>query len=164
MTIGPLVYTQINAALEQQVITKNALITQSLVDKDYETWKSLVTDRKLKAQINADNFNDFATAFTLLERGKVEEAQFILKQMGLKKEYQVVESRSALISDAIARGDYNTWRSLVGNNYAITVNADNFGRYAQIIANVSSGKLTQSLRDMHLLRIMQAPPNFRSSR
>ncbi len=137
-------YASTTSAQQQAIQTKNAAISQAIVNNDYNTWSSLVTDPKLKAQVNASNFNSFAQAYRLLEQGKLDEADVIKQQIGLKQALTVATNKSAAISAAIASQDYAAWRTAVGSDQAPEVTADNFKPYAEMLANVESGKLNKA--------------------
>ncbi len=156
---GPLVFkafADVSSAHQQVIQSKNASINQAIIDKDYDTWQSLVTDQELKSKINADNFSTFADAYILLEQGKLEEADILKKQLALKEDYQVVSIKSALISDAIANKDYSAWREVVGEEYAQNVVTDrNFDAYAKILDAAGKGKLNVSTRLQYQMALKQ---------
>jgi len=156
---GPLVFkafADVSSAHQQAIQSKNASINQAIIDRDYDTWQSLVTDQELKSKINADNFGTFADAYILLEQGKLEEADILKKQLALKEDYQITSIKSALIGDAIANRDYTAWREVVGESYAAgTVTDGNFGTYARILDAAGSGKLNVSTRLQYSLALKQ---------
>jgi len=147
---GPLVYKAMAdlTAAEQQVLQlKNAAITEAIANNDYETWSSLIDDEQLKSQVNASNFIDFASAYLLLEKGKIEEANLIKKSIGIRGRIAETSSISALITDSIARRDYDSWRSLVGSDYAAgMVTPTNFDSYAKALDAAGKGKLNMATR------------------
>ncbi len=156
---GPLVFkafADVSSAHQQAIQSKNASINQAIIDRDYDTWQSLVTDEMLKSKINADNFGTFADAYILLEQGKLEEADILKKQLALKEDYQVTSIKSALISDAIATRDYNAWREVVGESYAQgVVTENNFSVFAKILDAAGKGKLNVSTRLQYSLALKQ---------
>lgn len=146
---GPLVFkafADMSSAHQAEVQSRNANISAAILDDDYETWASLVTDESLKAQINASNFDTFAEAYRLLQQGELEAADLLKKQLALKEEFQLTNAKSALIGDAIARRDYSAWRELVGENYAKVVNETNFTTYAKLVDASQKGRLNQATR------------------
>lgn len=164
---GPLVYkafADVSSAHEQAIQLRNAAISQAIIDNDYDTWASLVQDEKLKSQINAGNFETFAEAYRLLEKGMIDEANLLKKQIGLKEEFSQKASVSGKISLAIANQDYAQWRALVGEDYQSgVVRADNFSQYAKILKAASEGRFNQVVKGKIDLGIKQRL-NYSSSR
>mgnify|MGYP001005616535 CR=1 FL=1 len=162
---GPLVFkafADMSSAHQAEVQSRNASISAAILDDDYETWASLVTDESLKAQINASNFDTFAEAYRLLQQGELEAADLLKKQLALKEEFQVTNAKSALIGDAIARRDYKAWRSLVGKDYASVVTDANFETYAKLVDASQKGKLNQATRLQYSLGL-KTKLNYSSS-
>lgn len=163
---GPLIYKaygEMTAAQEQALQQKNAAINQAILNKDYTTWSSLVTDSNLKKQISAGNFSTFADAYRLLEQGKLQEADILQKQLSLKEDFKATVAKSALISDAIANKDYTAWREVVGANEATTVTATNFDSYANILSSIEQGKLNAAAKAQYSLGLKQGATDYTSS-
>lgn len=156
---GPLVFkamADFSAAEQQAVQVKNAAITQAITNNDYAAWSALVDDTELKAQVNASNFADFKAAYLLLEKGKIDEANLLKKQIGLREQIANTSVVSALMTDAIARKDYNAWRNIVGPDYAKNVvTASNFEEYARALDAAGRGKLNITTRLQYSLSLKQ---------
>ncbi len=163
---GPLVFkafADMSSSHQAEVQSRNADISAAILDNDYEAWAELVTDESLKTQINASNFKTFADAYRLLQQGELEEADLLKKQLALKEEFQVVNAKSALIGDAIARRDYKAWRKVVGSDYALdVVNSSNFETYAKLVDVSQKGKLNQAARLQYSLGL-KTKLNYSSS-
>ncbi|MBN2884525.1 hypothetical protein JXE04_01220 [Patescibacteria group bacterium] len=159
VAVGPLVY-QVMADLSseeaQAIQLRNLAISEAIINNDYETWNSLVNDKNLKSEITADNFSIFSQAYILLEQGEVEAADILKKQANLKQTYQVAVVKSALITSALERVDYNTWRATVGANYSPEVNIDNFASYAEIVIKANSGRVNNASKMLVDLGIKQS--------
>lgn len=163
---GPLVfraYADISSAHQEAIQTNNAKKVQAIVDRNYESWASLETDPILKREVNAGNFNAFAEAYTLLERGKIAEADVVKRQLNLKQEYQIVATKSLEISSAIVNQDYEKWRSIVGPYESPQIDASNFERYASAISYVKEGKVNKAFSTLRSLNLKQGT-NASSSR
>lgn len=155
-SVGPLVWAGLSSVRIQEIQTKNAAISQAILNKDYSAWQSLVTDERLLSRINEQNFATYAEAFVLLEAGKIEEAELLQVQLGLQQKVQVVSTKSAQISQAIATKDYDTWRALVGANYAGNlVTPDNFSAYADLLSFSEQGKINKANRLEYSLGLKQ---------
>lgn len=154
---GPLVFkamADLSSAHVQEIQLKNAAITQAIANNDYATWSSLVDDEELKSQVNASNFADFKAAYLLLEKGKVDEANLLKQEIGLRQKMVNTSITSALMTDAIARRDYNAWRAIVGSDYAKNVvTASNFEAYAKSIDAAGRGKLNVATRLQYSLSL-----------
>lgn len=152
---GPLVFkafADMSSSHQEVVQSRNADIKAAILENDYETWSSLVTDDSLKSQINSSNFKNFAEAYRLLQKGELEAVDLLKKQLSLKQEFEVTNAKSALIGDAIARRDYQAWRNLVGADYANDfVNSSNFESYAKLVDSSQKGKLNQAARMQYSL-------------
>jgi len=133
----------ISAERAQIIQQKNSAIEMAILNNDYNTWSSLVTDENLKTKITAQNFSQFVEAYRLLQQGKVEEANLIKKQLLLKQSFQAVAIKSEAIEDAIENGNYAAWRAVVGTQEP-QVNASNFATYASAYKLIEQGKLRQS--------------------
>lgn len=133
---------QRNAAIQQ----KNQSIETAILNNDYATWSSLVTDANLKAKVNASNFSSFTQAYRLLQQGKVEEADLIKKQLALKKEFSAAAAKSLAIENAIRNNNYSAWRTAVGAGAEPSVNADNFSKYASSYWLITSGNIAAANR------------------
>ncbi len=133
-----------NAARNLEIQQKNMAIESAIINNDYATWSSLVTDKNLKAQINSSNFSQFTQIYRLLQQGKIEEANIIKKQLNLKQDFVVVSTKSSLIDEAINNGDYTAWRNIVGANWEPSVNAKNFLDYAKAYVLLAQGRLKQA--------------------
>ncbi|MDD2680592.1 MAG: hypothetical protein PHE20_00640 [Patescibacteria group bacterium] len=147
VAVGPLVYkvmADLSSAEAEAVQAKNAAISQAIINGDYNTWSSLVDDDKLKAEITAENFGAFAQAYALLEKGEVEVANIFKQQLNLKRTYDISMMKSAIISSAIAEGNYDKWRNAVGQDYAPEVTSGNFKGYADILQKINRGLLNRS--------------------
>lgn len=146
---GPLVFkafADFSSARQAEAELLNSQISAAILNEDYETWASLVTDESLKKRIDASNFSSFAEAYRLLQQGELEAADLIKRRLALKEEFEMVNIKSALIGDAIARRDYQEWRRLVGEDYARDVTEVNFENYAELIDFSQSGILNQATR------------------
>ncbi|KKP65627.1 MAG: hypothetical protein UR68_C0019G0007 [Candidatus Roizmanbacteria bacterium GW2011_GWA2_35_19] len=63
---------------------RHAAMEKAFDNKDYNTWKNLMTGRGRVTQvINKDNFAKFAQIHELLEQGKTSEANKIKAELGL---------------------------------------------------------------------------------
>lgn len=146
LTAGPVFVSAmitISAQHAQAVQQKNSAIDAAILNNDYNTWSSLVTDDNLKKKITAGNFSQFSEAYRLLQQGKVEEANLIKKQLSLKQSFANVAVKSIAIDSAINSNNYDAWRSIVGSQEP-QVNAGNFGVYAAAYKLIEQGKLRQS--------------------
>ncbi|MEI6529632.1 MAG: hypothetical protein WCN88_04565 [Candidatus Falkowbacteria bacterium] len=146
VTSGPLlVYAVIrkselrNAAIQ----AKNAQIEAAILNDDYNTWYSLETDENIKSKINQSNFHLYAEAYHLLQQGKVDEANLIKKQLSLKQDFEAVATKSIALDNAIEKGDYNTWRRIVGNATP-QVNSSNFAQYAAAYKLIEAGRIKKA--------------------
>lgn len=145
LTAGPVfVSAMITISAERAAIIelKNSAIEMAILNNDYATWSSLVTDENLKTKITAQNFPQFVEAYRLLQQGKVEEANLIKKQLLLKQSFQAVAVKSEAIEDAIEGGNYAAWRAVVGTQEP-QVNAINFATYAAAYKLIEQGRLRQ---------------------
>ncbi|MFA5131417.1 MAG: hypothetical protein WC467_03240 [Patescibacteria group bacterium] len=133
-----------NAARDAIIQEKNVAIEEAIMNNDYATWSSLVTDKSLKAKITSDNFSQFTEVYRLLQQGKVEEANLIKKQLNLKQDFQVLTTKISEIDAAIMAGDYQAWRSIVGQGWKPEVNADNFVQFGETYKLIAQGKLKQA--------------------
>ncbi len=136
----------LSAQRNAQIQQKNEAIEAAISNNDYETWSRLVTDSRLKAKVNASNFSQFASAYNLLEQGKVEEANLIKKQLSLKKDFDNVALKSNEIRSAIINNDYSAWRAAVGPDAEPKVDSSNFSDYAHAYWMIMSGNLSGSNR------------------
>jgi len=58
---------------------------QAFEDNDYEAWKNLMSDRsRVKDVINKNNFSRFIEAHSLALEGRIDEANVIREELGLK--------------------------------------------------------------------------------
>jgi len=149
VAVGPLVYkvmAELSSKEARAVQKKNDAINRAIVKGDYEYWRSLVEDDKLKAEITSVNFDTFAQAYILLEQGEVEAANILKKQADLKQTYQVAVVKSVIINRAIAKRDYEAWRKVVGSGYSPEVTHKNFYKYADILEKANSGLLNRSTK------------------
>lgn len=138
------VLADLSISQQQAIQTKNAAISRAIANRDYNTWQSLITDEQLKTQVNESNFNTFAEAYALLEKGKIDEANILMKMISLKQQYADSALRTTAISQAIANNDYNTWRQLVGEDYARDLVTDrNFNAYAGVIKKIEAGQVNE---------------------
>lgn len=147
VTLGPIFAKAVmeeNAARTLVIQQKNIAIEQAIMDNDYNTWSSLVTDEALKKQINSSNFSQFTQIYRLLQQGKVEEAAIIKKQLNLKQDFTVLQTKSSLIDSAIRKNDYETWRKIVGADWEPSVNQSNFSQYTSAYKLLASGRLKQA--------------------
>lgn len=65
-------------------IDRHSAMQKSFENKDYTTWKSLMTGNGRVVQVvNKDNFAKFVEAHDLAEQGKTVEAQKIRQELGL---------------------------------------------------------------------------------
>lgn len=145
LTAGPVFVSAvitISAQRAQVIQQKNSAIEMAILNNDYGTWSSLVTDENLKTKITAQNFSQFVEAYRLLQQGKVEEANLIKKQLLLKQSFQAVAVKSEAIEDAIEDGNYAAWRTVVGTQEP-QVNASNFATYAAAYKLIEQGRLRQ---------------------
>lgn len=145
--VGPLVfsaYADRNEVIDSQIQIKNAAITQAIINRDYQAWDALVNDPKLKATINQANFAQFAEAYTLLQTGRLEEADVYKKSLGLKEEQGTSAEKSIAITRALQNKDYNLWAQLVGPQKASQVSADRFSDYAISALMLESGFVAKS--------------------
>jgi len=145
LTAGPVFVSAmitISAQRAQAIQQKNNAIEAAVLNNDYNTWSSLVTDENLKTKITAQNFSQFTEAYRLLQQGKVEEANLIKKQLALKQSFQAVAAKSEAIEEAIRSNNYAAWRAVVGAQEP-QVNAGNFATYADAYKLIEEGKLRQ---------------------
>jgi hypothetical protein len=163
---GPLVYkayADLASAHDIAVQTKNAQITQAIVSRDYNTWSQLVTDPKLKAEVNSANFNNFAEAYTLLQVGRLEEADVLKKQLGLKEQQNVSVVKSSKITEALADKDYNAWRNIVGAEAAAKVSPAQFETFAKAALLMDAGLVSRAAK-LQVFSGMKSMPEYSSSR
>lgn len=147
VTLGPIFAKALmeeDAARTLIIQQKNIAIEQAIIDNDYSAWSSLVTDESLKQQINSSNFSQFTQIYRLLQQGKVEEAAIIKKQLNLKQDFNILQTKSSLIDAAIGSNDYNAWRNIVGPGWEPSVNSTNFTQYSSAYKLLASGKLKQA--------------------
>ena len=145
VTAGPVFVSAmitLSAQQAQAIQQKNSAIDAAVLNNDYNTWSSLVTDQNLKSKITAQNFSQFSEIYRDLQQGKVEEANLIKKQLSLKQSFTDVAFKSAAIDTAIRNNDYNAWRTIVGNQQP-QVNAGNFSTYAKAYQLIEQGKVQQ---------------------
>ncbi len=133
-----------NAARDVILQEKNVAIEEAIMNNDYKTWSSLVTDKSLKSKITSDNFSQFTEIYRLLQQGKVEEANLIKKQLNLRQDFQVLTTKSSQIEGAIMASDYNAWRGIVGAGWEPSVTEANFAQYSNAYKLLSQGKLKQA--------------------
>ena len=134
-------YLQIQTKMVQE---KNAAIESAVLNNDYKSWSSLVTDEKLKSVVDEKNFSQFAYAYDLLQQGNVKDANQIKESLGLKPTFTQTSEQSQAIKTAIESNDYNAWRSLVGSNTMTSINSDNFGSYVNAYEAASSGNISKA--------------------
>jgi len=127
-----------------EIQQKNNVIAAAILNNDYATWSSLVSDEKLKTKVNASNFSQYTTAYQLLQQGKVEEADLIKKQLALKQNFVAVAVKSQEIDNAINANDYNAWRAIVGSDAESKVTSDNFTTYAEAYRLIKQGDLWEA--------------------
>ncbi len=156
---GPLVFkafADASSAHEQVIQARNAAISEAILNNDYNAWDSLVQDQTLKQQINSSNFEAFAEAYRLLEKGMITEAELLKRQVGIKEEMNQNAVVSSMIGQAIVNKDYNLWRQAVGNDYAQgVVTAGNFDKYASFLQDVEKGRLNRAVRYQYDLGVKQ---------
>lgn len=156
---GPLVFkafADASSAHEQAIQARNAAISEAIVNEDYNTWSSLVQDETLKQQINASNFEAFAEAYRLLEKGMITEAELLKQQVGIKEKMNKNAVVSGMISQAIVEKNYNLWRQAVGSDYAKdVVTADTFDQYASFLKDVERGNMNRAVRYQYNMGIKQ---------
>lgn len=156
---GPLVYkafADVSSAHDQAIQIRNAAISEAILQNDYNSWASLVLDETIKTQISADNFDTFAEAYRLLEKGMIDEANLLKRQIGLKDEFSQKAVVSKNISNAIVNQDYVAWRAMVGEDHAKgLVTNENFAAYAKVLTAASEGKFNQVTRGQYDLGIKQ---------
>lgn len=144
---GPLVfkaYADMSFAHDEAIQVKNAAITQSIIDRDYATWDSLVTDPKLKAEVNSSNFSQFAEAYTLLQEGRLEEADVYKRFLGLKEAQNISIEKSDAITKALQSNDYRSWNTIVGPQKAAQVSSEQFTEYAKSALLLESGFVSKA--------------------
>lgn len=156
---GPLVFkafADASSAHEQVIQARNAAISEAIMDNDYNAWDSLVQDETLKQQIDSNNFESFAEAYRLLEKGMLTEAELLKRQIGIKEEIKQNAKVSNMISQAIVDKDYSLWRQAVGNDYAQgVVTSGNFDRYASFLQDIEKGRLNRAVRYQYETGIKQ---------
>jgi len=163
--VGPLVYqayADLTSAHDIAIQTKNAEITQAIVSRDYNTWSQLVADPKLKAEVNSANFNNFAEAYTLLQVGRLEEADVLKKQLGLKEQQTVTVVKSAKITEALERQDYTAWSKVVGTEAASKVSVSQFETFAKAALLMDSGLVSKAAK-LQVLSGIKTMPDYSSS-
>lgn len=144
---GPLVfraYADMSSAHDEAIQVKNTAITQAIIDRDYNTWNSLVTDPKIKAGVNSANFDQFAEAYVLLQQGRLEEADVYKKQVGLKVAQRVSVEKSNAIREALADNNYNAWSNIVGPVIASQVPSEKFDTYAESVLLLDAGFVSRA--------------------
>lgn len=146
VTSGPLLVYGIIVSVEARdlvIQAKNAQIEAAILNNDFSAWYSLETDENLKSKINESNFSLYAEAYQLLQRGKVDEANLIKKQLSLKQDFAAVATKSLAIDNAVKNNDYKTWRQIVGNENP-QVNVANFEQYAAAYKLIEAGRIRQA--------------------
>ncbi len=64
--------------------SRHEAMTKAFASKDYESWKKLMEGKGRVSQVvTKDNFAKFAEMHTLMQQGKVAEAQKIRQELGL---------------------------------------------------------------------------------
>lgn len=163
--IPPLVQADISlrAIRDQEIQTKNQQIDYAILNNDYDLWRSLVTNEKLKEKVTRENFPQFAQSYRLLQEGKVEELDLIKKQIALKGDFEQTAEKSKMIDSAINSGDYNLWKQLVGSSRSNKVTEGQFGFFSQAYNFIQQGKLKAA--DLLKRKIdLKVQPDFSSSR
>ncbi|MFA6995592.1 MAG: hypothetical protein WC249_04310 [Patescibacteria group bacterium] len=143
LVIGPLFVEAVLTLSDQQsaaILQKNSAIEAAILNNDYITWSSLVSDDNLKSKINAGNFVQYADAYRLLQQGKVEEANIIKKQLALKQNFAALAVKSQAIEAAIDGNNYTAWRAAVGNSET-KVDSSNFTAYVESYKLIRQGNL-----------------------
>jgi len=136
----PKVYAGITEARQQEIQIYNANVALAIEKRDYKAYTKLQNNAGLESKLTPENFRTFADIYTLLEVGKIEEANLLKKNIDLKEDIRVTEAKSAAITDAIKNRDYNAWTHLVGEEYAQNVKAEDFSKYSTFVDSVLTGK------------------------
>lgn len=145
LVIGPLfveAMITLSAQRNLEIQQRNSAIETAILNNDYATWSSLVSDTNLKAKVNAGNFSEFVNAYRLLQQGKVEEADLIKKQLVLKQDFAATAAKSQAIETAIRNNDYAAWRTAVGPGIEPAVTIDNFHTYASSYWLIMKGNMS----------------------
>jgi len=146
-----------NSGNGQTVPSANFIAVEKAIEsKNYSAWQSLVSGQKIAEVINEQNFSQYADALL-----KIKEGEVTLKELGvnrgfgfgmekrmkgmMEKKNPENQANFTAIKNAIENNDYNTWKSLMGNNKITeTITAENFSKFTEAHKLLSEGKADEA--------------------
>lgn len=165
-TAGPLVfkaYADMSSARDSIVQVKNAIMAQAIIDNDYDTWNSMVTDPRIKSEVNKSNFSQFTEAYKLLQEGRLEEADAYKRALGIKIAKENSAVKSSAIATALEDRDYKSWVKAVDPKTASKVPGDKFDDYVKSAALIEAGFISKSAKVKQITGLKKAYEYISSS-
>lgn len=140
---------------------ENVAIQTALNNQDFEAWKKAEANKgnqRVLAVIDTqEEFNRLVEAHKLMKAGKSDEAAKIFQELGVpfvggrgmmrQGGEKLNETERNTMHDAIKKGDYQTWKTLMekrGGRILQYVNEGNFAKYAEAKKLQWEGKFTEA--------------------
>lgn len=120
---------------------------QSLNNKDYDAWKSLLADKVSEDKLTEENFNNHLQMHELMLSGDFEGAKALAEELGFPM--RKMKSRDKMfnseIKQALENGDYDTWSELTADQpIAEIITADNFDQLVKLHQLKQAGDIEEA--------------------
>jgi len=141
-------------------------IMEAIENKDYTSWKKIMDEQNAKMAefITEENFNKIAALHEAMQSGDKETTQAIREELGapvmglgmfgimgkgahkgFDKDKGVTSEQQVEIQAAIESGDYEAWKTLMGDNPVTEkITAENFSKLAESHKLMQEGKFEEA--------------------